>query len=50
MKHRFQNRLQVAADDFLSNAISNRRNAQRPHPAICFRNIDPPHRGRKVAP
>ena len=50
MKHRFQTRLQVAADDFLSNAIGDRRNAQRARTAIGFWNIDPSHRQRKITP
>jgi hypothetical protein len=50
MKHRLQNRLQVTTDDFLGAAIGNSRNTQRPRTASCFRNIDPPHRRRKVAP
>src|SRR6266446_9336236 len=50
MKHRLQNRLQVTADDFLGNAVGNRWNAQWPRTAPCFRNIDPPHRRRKIAP
>jgi hypothetical protein len=32
MEHRLKDRLQVAPDDFLRDAISNRRNAQRPRP------------------
>src|SRR5437899_2272591 len=50
MKHRLQKRLQVTADDFLGNAVGNRWNAQWPRTAPCFRNIDPPHRRRKIAP
>jgi len=44
MKHRLHDRLQVATDDFLANAIGDRRNSQRPRSAIRLRNIDPPHR------
>jgi hypothetical protein len=50
MKHRFQTRLQVPTGDLLSDAIRDRRNAQRARATICLRNIDPPHRRRKVAP
>src|ERR1700719_3068664 len=50
VKHRFQNRLQVTTDDLLGNAVGDSWNAQRPRTAPCFRNIDPPHRRRKVAP
>jgi hypothetical protein len=50
MKHRLQNRLQVTTDDFLGAAIGDSWNTQRPRTAPCFRNIDPPHRRRKVAP
>ncbi len=49
MEYWFQNRLQVAPGDFLGDSIGDRRNAQRPRTAIRFRNIDPPHRRRKVA-
>ena len=50
MEHRLQDRLQVTPGDLLGDAIGNRWNAQRPRPAICFRNVDPPHRRRKIAP
>src|ERR1700688_3850009 len=50
MKHRLQYRLQVTTNDFLGAAVSDSWNAQRPRTAPCFRNIDPPHRRRKVAP
>jgi hypothetical protein len=50
MKHRLHDRLQVAPGDLLSDAVGNRRNAQRSLPATCFWNIDPPHWRRKVAP
>jgi len=50
MKDRLQGRLQKATDDRLGDAIGDRRNAQRPRPAIRLRNVDPPHRRRKVAP
>src|SRR6266853_5686015 len=50
MKHRLQNRLQVTTDDFLGAAIGNSWNTQRSRTASCFRNIDPPHWRRKVAP
>src|SRR5438105_2784046 len=50
VKYRFQNRLQVTTDDFLGAAIGDSWNTQRPRTAPCFRNIDPPHRRRKIAP
>src|SRR5882724_10854324 len=50
VKHRFQNRLQVTTDDLRGNAVGARRNAQGACAAFWFRNIDPPHRRRKVAP
>src|SRR5262249_22902968 len=50
MKHWLQYRLQVTTDDLLSAAVGDSWNTQRPRPAPCFRNIDPPHRRRKVAP
>src|SRR6202043_2018926 len=50
MKHRLQYRLQVTTNDFLGAAVSDSWNTQRPRTAPCFRNIDPPHRRRKVAP
>jgi hypothetical protein len=50
VKHRLQDRLQKATNDLLGNAIANRGNTQRPRFTICLRNIDPPHRRRKVAP
>src|SRR6201981_2959435 len=36
-------------DHHLGNAISNRGDPQRAHPAIALRYVDPPHRWRKVA-
>src|SRR6516164_775656 len=36
-------------DHHLGDAISNRRDPQRAHPAIALRYVDPPHRWRKVA-
>src|SRR5262245_5293158 len=50
MKHRLQDRLQVATDDFLGAAIGDSWNAQRPRPAPWSRNIAPAHRRREVAP
>jgi site-specific DNA recombinase len=50
MEHRFQTRLQVPTGDLLSDAIRDRRDAQRARATVCLRNIDPPHRRRKVAP
>src|SRR6266436_3903318 len=50
MEHRFQTRLQVPTGDLLSDAIRDRRDAQRSRATVCLWNIDPPHRRRKVAP
>ena len=50
VEHRLQTRLQVATGDLLSDAIRDRRDAQRARATVCLRNIDPPHRRRKVAP
>jgi len=50
MKDRLQDRLQIMTDDLLSDPIGDRRNAQRPRHAIRFRDVDSPHRRRKVAP
>ncbi len=50
MKHRLQDRFQKTTRDFLGNAIGNRWNAQRSRPAICFWNIDTPHRRWEIAP
>jgi len=50
MKYWLQNRLQVTTDNLLRDAVGDRWNAQRSCTAIRFRNIDTPHRRRKVAP
>ena len=50
VERRLKDRLQVASDNLLSDAIGNRRNTQRSRSAIRLWNIDPPHRRRKVAP
>ena len=50
MKHRLQDRLQISARDFLSNAVSDRWNAQRPDATTCFWNVDAPYRRGEVAP
>src|SRR5262249_24691292 len=50
MEHRLHNRLQIAPGDLLSDEVGDRWNTQWPRPTIYFRNIDPPHRQRKVAP
>jgi hypothetical protein len=50
MKYRLQDRLQISASDFLSNAVGDRWNAQRPDATTCFRNVDAPHRRGEVAP
>src|SRR5262249_460816 len=47
---RVQHRLQKATDDLLGDAIGDRWNAQWTRPSIRLRDIDPPHRRRKVAP
>ena len=46
----FEDRRQEESYDFLGDAIGNRRDAQRPPPTIRFRNINTPHRRRKVTP
>src|SRR5262249_16093009 len=43
-------RLQVASGNLLGDTVGDRRNAQRARATVCLRNIDPPHRRRKVAP
>src|SRR5262245_17450010 len=50
VEHWLQDRLQIAPNDLLSDAISNRRNPQRSRPTIRLGNIDPQYRRRKVAP
>jgi hypothetical protein len=47
---RLQNRLKVAPGNLLGDAVGDSWNTQWPRPAICFRNIDPTHRRRKIAP
>src|SRR6201998_62696 len=49
MQHPFTPRPQVPPGDLLSDAIGDRRDAQRARATVRFRNIDPPHRRRKVA-
>ena len=50
VEHGFQDRLQVALDDHLGDAVGNRRYAQRSGSAtITFRDVDAPHWRRKVA-
>src|SRR5262245_40203168 len=51
MKHRLQDRFQVASSDFLGDSVGHSWNTQRPDATtIALRNIDPPHRRRKVTP
>ena len=50
MEPRLQQRLEIPADHFLSDAVGDRGYAQRPRSPIRFRNIHPPNRWRKVAP
>jgi len=50
VEHRLQIRLQVASGDLLGDTVGDRRNAQRAPAAVCLRNLDPPHRRRKIAP
>jgi hypothetical protein len=50
MEPRLQQRLEIPADHFLSDAVGDRGYAQRPRSPICFRNIHPPNRWWKVAP
>src|ERR1700719_4533690 len=47
VKHSFQIRLQVPTGDLLSDAIGDRRNAQRARATVCLRNIDPRTGGGK---
>ena len=42
--------LQAPTGHLLGNAICDSWNTQRPRPTIRLRNIDPPHRRRKIAP
>src|SRR5215472_4882252 len=50
VEHRLQIRLQVAPGDLLGDTVGDRGNAQRARATVCLRNIDPPHRRRKIAP
>src|SRR5215467_7946730 len=50
MEHRLQIRPQVASGDLLGDTVGDRRDAQRARATVCLRNLDPPHRRRKVAP
>ena len=50
MEHRLQIRLQVASGDLLGDTVGDRWNAQRAPTTVCLRNLDPPHRRRKIAP
>src|SRR5258708_1919358 len=45
-----QDGLQIPFDDFLCDSVADRCNAQRPRPSLALAKINPPHRGRKVAP
>jgi len=50
VEHRLQNGLQAPTGHLLGNAICDSWNTQWPRPTIRLRNIDPPHRRRKIAP
>ena len=50
MEPRFEQRLKIPADNFLGDAVGDRRNSQWSRSAICFRNVHPTNRRRKVAP
>jgi hypothetical protein len=50
VEHRLQNGLQTPTGHLLGNAICDSWNTQWPRPTIRLRNIDPPHRRRKIAP
>jgi hypothetical protein len=49
MEHRFQQWLQVSANNLLPNTISDRRNTQRPRPARRLRYVHPAHGWRHIA-
>jgi hypothetical protein len=48
MEHRFQHRLEVSSDDFLGDAVGDRRDAQRPRSAARLRYVHSAHRRRHV--
>src|SRR5207247_434123 len=50
VEHRFQTRLQVPTGDLLSDAIGDRRDAQRARATICLRDLGPPPRLNNAAP
>src|SRR3979411_1482660 len=50
VEHRPQHGLQAPTGHPLGNAICDSWNTQRPRPTIPLRNIDPPHRRRKITP
>src|SRR5262245_5834346 len=50
MEPRFQQRLKIPANNFLGDAVGDRRNSQWSRSAICFRNVHPTNRRWKVAP
>src|SRR5262249_36031112 len=50
MEPRFQQRLKIPANNFLGDAVSDRRNSQWSRSALCFRNVHPTNRRWKVAP
>ena len=51
MKDGLQDRLQIAIDHFLGDAVGDRRNAERPLPrAPILRDHHPSDRWRKIAP
>ena len=49
MEHRFQQRLQVSANNLLADTVRNRRNPQRPRPSGRFRYVHPAHGRRHIA-
>src|SRR5215472_6441916 len=50
MEHRLQIRPQVASGALLGDTVGDRRAAQRARATVGLRNLDPPHRRRKIAP
>src|ERR1700722_412498 len=49
MEHRFQQRLQVSANNLLADPVSDRGNPQRPRPAGRLRYVHPTHGRRHIA-
>src|SRR6516164_11654565 len=50
MEPMFQQGLKIPANNFLGDAVSDRRNSQWSRSALCFRNVHPTNRRWKVAP